>query len=104
MSKKQFPIPNRSSWENVFHRLTKKTQGHATMRPEEYENEVFLITKPGGNAPNFIYKPTDFEIYYPDHVFKGTTYMNQDLTTKDFITIISKCCKSIKKPKGKRES
>lgn len=101
MSKERFPIPNREVWEKVFYRLTKKTQGIATMWPEEYENEVFLIKKVGGSGPNFVYKPTEFEIYYPDAVFKKTTRINKDLTTKEFISIISKCIKSIKKVKKK---
>lgn len=99
MPDKAFPIPNRAAWENIFYRLTKKTQGKATMWPERFENDVFLITRPGGEGPNFLYKPTGFEIYYPKAVFMASTYMNQNLTTKEFITIISKCCKSIKKPK-----
>ncbi len=101
MSDGRFPIPNRDSWENVFFRLTKKTQGKATMWPKRYENEVFLITEVGGDGPNFLYKPTGFEIYYPDAVFMRSTKINKSLTTKEFIAIISKCVKSIKKPKGK---
>jgi hypothetical protein len=102
MSKELFPIPNRGSWENIFFRLTKKTQGTATYSPSRFENEVFLITEPGGNGPNFLYKPTGFEIYYPDSVFRVSTRINQSLTAKQFISIISKCVKSIKKPKGKK--
>jgi hypothetical protein len=101
MSEKRFPIPNRESWENVFYRLTKATHGKRTIRPNEYENEVFIITKPGDLGPNFLYKPSGFGIYYPDYVFKATSYINKDLTTRDFISIISKCVNSIKKEKRK---
>jgi hypothetical protein len=105
MTDKVFPIPKRGPWENAFFRLTKRTQGTETMRPQRFENEVFLITEPGARGPNFLYKPTGFAITYPDYVFKGTTRMNQSLTTREFITIISKCIKSLKAPKkptGKR--
>ena len=103
MSDRQFPIPNRTTWENVFYRLTKKTQGKATMYPEGFENEVFLITKPAEKGPNFLYKPTGFEIHYPQAAFRASSFMNQSLTIKEFISIISKCCKSVKKPKEKKD-
>ena len=100
----KYQIPNRMSWETAYFRLTKKLQGTVTDRPKRFENEVFLITEPGGSEPNFLYKPTGFAIHYPVYAFKLGTWINKPLTTREFITIISKCVQSLKAPKKPRKT
>ena len=45
--------------------------------------------------PNFLYKPTGFEIQWYKY-FLRDSYKNQDISTEEFITIIDDCIESIK--------
>lgn len=66
-----------------------------------FDNEVFTI-RPyywGDNdsiasLPNFVYKPTNFEIQWYKYPLRDS-YMNQDITVKEFKEIIEQCRKSL---------
>ena len=66
-----------------------------------YDNEVFTI-RPYywgdddkiASLPNFVYKPTNFEIQWYKYPLRDS-YMNQNITTEQFKDIIKKCKYSI---------
>ena len=68
-----------------------------------YENDTFCI-KPyywgdendedEVDAPNFLYKPTGFEIRWYKYPFRDS-YMNQNLTDGEIIDIFNKCIESV---------
>lgn len=67
-----------------------------------YENDTFCIypfwwdddNEEEVNKPNFIYKPTGFEIEWYKYPFRSA-YMNQDLSRDELILIFAKCFESI---------
>lgn len=66
-----------------------------------FDNEVFTI-RPYywgdddsiANLPNFVYKPTNFQIQWYKYPLRDS-YMNQNITVKEFKEIIEKCKKSV---------
>ena len=73
---------------------------------ERYENWLKEIDYPDGHKkecllvePNFLYKPTGFEIQWYKYPFRDS-YMNQDISLSEFKTIINQCIKSLKISKG----
>jgi len=67
-----------------------------------YDNEVFTIRpyylgedETQAVLPNFVYKPTGFEIQWYKHAFRDT-YMNQDLSESQILYIFKECEESIK--------
>lgn len=67
-----------------------------------FDNDIFTIRpyywgEDDAQAvlPNFIYKPTGFEINWYKHAFRDS-YMNQELSESQIIAIFKKCVESIK--------
>ncbi len=66
-----------------------------------FDNDVFTIRpyywgedETEVDLPNFIYKPTGFEIQWYKYAFRDS-YMNFELTTEEILEIFRKCIDSI---------
>ena len=65
-----------------------------TIRPYSYTDDEMEET-----LPNFVYKPTGFEINWYKHAFRDS-YMNQALDIPQILDIFKKCVESINTAKG----
>ena len=107
-SRGTYEVP-REQFEDAFFLLLKKigldgygysekgwNKNYAT-----FENDTFLI-RPYywgyddsiASLPNFVYKPTNFEIQWYKYPFRDS-YMNQNISIKQFKEIIKRCKKSV---------
>jgi hypothetical protein len=66
-----------------------------------FDNEMFTIRpyywgedEAIKELPNFLYKPTGFEIEWYKYAFRAS-YMNQDLSKEQILDIFKECIKSI---------
>lgn len=108
---------NSKEWQELFDITETDYHGHCCVPDGEdtshinsrggYENEVFAIRpywwgdsddRTEIEAPNFIYKPTDFKIWWYKYPFRGSS-MNQDLCIEEIRQIIIKCINSVKNAK-----
>ena len=60
-----------------------------TIRPYYYGDDNTIAS-----LPNFVYKPINFEIQWYKYPLRDS-YMNQDITVKEFKEIIEQCKKSV---------
>ncbi|KEI84177.1 hypothetical protein N493_20075 (plasmid) [Clostridium botulinum B2 433] len=67
-----------------------------------FDNEVFTVRpycwdddEEKAELPNFVYKPTGFEIKWYKYAFRDS-YMNQNLTPLQILDIFKKCSESIR--------
>jgi hypothetical protein len=103
----EFPdrdIVNSREWESLMTATDMAEDYHCSY----YENDVFVIRPywwgeddaPEASMPNFLYKPTGFEIRWYKYPFRDS-YMNQDLTEKEIKAVFRKCTLSVAKEAGK---
>lgn len=76
--------------------------GYAAMCNCDYSDRWDEFMKTNGHSkdcpivkPNFLYKPTDFEIQWYKYPFRDS-YTNQPITLDEFRVIIDSCIKSVK--------
>lgn len=99
-SRGQFEFPDReivnsNEWCSITELL------NMDYHMDDFDNETFTIRpyywgedEELMELPNFIYKPTGFEIQWYKYPFRDS-YMNQDLSKKEIINIFKKCVNSI---------
>ena len=108
-SRGEYPFPNRDIVKSEeWKELCKKAQVDISYGQPEcnrdfngFDNEIFTI-RPyywGDNEeimelPNFIYKPTNFQIQWYKYAFRDS-YMNQNLTEDEILNIFKECVKSL---------
>lgn len=87
-------------WVNIFSALMDKL--NMEYHCSEYENDTFIIfpyywgeDEEIACKPNFVYKPTGFKIDWYKYPFRDS-YMNQNISKKEFMEIILKCIESVK--------
>ncbi len=97
-------------WQDIF--ITLLDELKMDYHGEEYENDTFAVFpyywgdcecpediehKPDCLAikPNFLYKPTGFEIKWYKYPFRDS-YMNQNIKRSEFMKIVQACIDSIK--------
>ena len=113
-SRGEFPIPDRESWQNIFweyfgdyfdyhacYMNSTEDSSHTTDRGG-YENDIFLINpyywgedEKIAEQPNFIYKPTEFEMQWYKYPLRDT-YMNQNISLEYAEKIWKFCIESMK--------
>lgn len=107
-SRGQFEFPDRDivdfdEWGDLCVKAQLDFYGTPEVEREFYgfDNDVFTI-RPyywGDDEelemlPNFLYKPTGFEIQWYKYPFRDS-YMNQNLTKEEILDIFKKCAESV---------
>lgn len=113
-SRGEFPVPREEQWEGpLFILLDELGNGIYGI---EFENDVFSVFPywwgdctcgreyefaDNSHAkecklmvPNFHYKPTDFRLKWYKYAIRDS-YMNQNITPREFLEIINECLKSL---------
>jgi len=98
-SRGEFEFPDRQLVESKEWKKLAKVD----LEFDGFDNEVFTIRpyywgddEKEEALPNFIYKPTGFEIKWYKYAFRDS-YMNQELSKAQIIDIFKKCGDSIQK-------
>lgn len=101
-------LQDSSEWDKLIHLSDSDFYGYTTNKNKEndvggYENEVFAI-RPywwgdddalQAQMPNFLYKPTGFEIRWYKYPFRDS-YMNKNLSVAKIKEIFIHCADSMK--------
>lgn len=108
-SRGEYEIIERKEFEDVFIPFLKKIgldeRGYSEDGWDKeyatFNNDTFLVRPYYWgedeyicSLPNFVYKPTGLEIQWYKWPFRDS-YMNQEITIKQFKEIISKCAESL---------
>lgn len=100
-------IVDSAEWCNLLDITKSDFYGYTASESENprggYENDVFAIgpywwgdedNKEECEAPNFLYKPTGFEIRWYKYPFRDS-YMTENLTSEQILEIFEKCAESV---------
>lgn len=115
-SRGEYPIPRTTEYENPFLELVEVITGEESAYVPEYENDVF-VTHPywwgdcscivgyedstdhapdcGLVRPNFLYKPTGYELRVYKYALRDS-FANQNLSPKQFREMMDKCIESVR--------
>ena len=107
-SRGEYAVEPRMDYQNAFCDFLYDNgwDGHAVYgdgmdAKYEYENDTFIVRayywgedEDKAALPNFVYKPTGLEIRWYKYPMRDA-YSNQDVSVKDFKTILRECAKSM---------
>jgi len=112
-SRGEYEFPDRelvdsAEWQGLLEATKSDCYGYTDCASENdrggYENDVFSIrpywwgdedNEVECEAPNFLYKPTGFEIRWYKYPFRDS-YMTENLTSEQILEIFKKCAESVK--------
>lgn len=98
-------LVNSNEWIELLDKTGSDEYGYSDINANErggFENEIFAIRPYWWedendveiNAPNFLYKPTGFEIRWYKYPFRDS-YMSEEFSQKQLLEIFQKCIDSI---------